>query len=505
MGANDIGNGALLPAVLSASGKLSVSEDHRDKVCLTEDHVLWIVGSYATDPAVLAYMELLRRNGVKFTRSVASVEQVQALYARGVSVDREDLTHRQEQVMSIIVEANQRDASDIHFRHEEARTLVFARVDGFFEPVREFNRQDGRAICRAMYGSMCDVAEEQYYENRSQNGRLKSEYLRELGLTGARIGTRPTDDGNLVVLRLLKKGTKRTLADLGYLPEQVEIITRMTRNPFGVNIFSGPTGAGKSTTLEVLVQMLLEYTGHKINILTVEHPPEYRMDGAVQTPLTCDSDDPASVARAWANAIAELLRLDPDVIVIGEVRDLDSAVAAFRAAMTGHGVWTTNHANHAWQTLDRLIDLGVSPALATDASIVTGLINQSLVPINCPACRRQYKLARHTLAPDLQERVERLCNPDTVYVRGRNPGCKICGGRGYKGRRVVAETVAPTQRLMNIYREGGSSAARSAWVQEMNGISKCMHLIRKVNAGEVDPLFAEQQVCTLDYDEITLG
>lgn len=192
---------------------------------------------------------------------------------------------------------------------------------------------------------MCDVSEEDYYENRSQNGRLKSHYLRELGLTGARIGTRVSDDGNVMVLRLLKRGERKSLEALGYLPEQIELVNGMVRSPLGLNIFSGPTGSGKSTTIEVLVQDLLDYHARKINVLTVEHPPEYRMDGAVQTPLMCDSDDHESVARAWANAIAELLRLDPDAIVIGEMRDLDSAAAAFRAAMTGHLVFTTNHAN----------------------------------------------------------------------------------------------------------------------------------------------------------------
>lgn len=505
MGVNDITAGGLMRSVLSGSGKLAVAEEHRDKVCLTDDHDLWIVGSYATDPSVLAYMELLRRQGIEFTRRPATVEQVQALYAQGVAVLREDLTARQEQVISIVIEANKRDASDIHFRNEETGTQVWVRVDGFFERLREFNREDGRAICRTLYASMCDVAEQTYYENRSQNGRLKSQYLRELGLTGARIGTRVSDDGNLMVLRLLRRGGRKTLEGLGYLREQIDLVERMTRNPLGLNIFSGPTGSGKSTTIEVLVQDLLDYHSGKINVLTVEHPPEYRMDGAVQTPLQCDSDDHESVARAWANAIAELLRLDPDAIVIGEMRDLDSAVAAFRAAMTGHLVFTTNHANHGWQTLDRLIDLGVSPTLATDASLVTGLINQSLVPVNCPQCKRKYTSAQHALPKDLQERVERFCDPEHVYVRGRNPGCPVCGGRGYKGRSVVAEAIAPTQKLMNMYREGGSTVARTAWVQEHGGISKCMHLIRKINAGLVDPLFAEQQVCRLDHDSITLG
>lgn len=506
MGANDLtAMGGALPSVVSATGRLAIPVAHRDKMYLGDDQTLYIAGSYATDAAVLAYIELLRRQNVQYRREVTSVEHIQGLYAENAAVVREDFTQRQGQVVGIILEAIRLRASDVHFRNEDTRSLVLVRVDGFLEPLREFSREDGREICRAMYGSMCDVAEEQYYENKSQNGRLKAEYLRQLGLTGARIGTRPTDDGNLVVLRLLMKGERKAVRELGYLPEQTEHIVRMTRNPYGINIFSGPTGAGKSTSLEVLLREMLDYLGGKTNVLTVEHPPEYKIPGAVQTPLMCDSDDPESVSRAWANAISELLRLDPDTIMIGEMRDLNSALAAFRAAMTGHGVWTTNHSNHAIQTLDRLIDLGVNPSFVTDASIVTGLINQSLVVLNCPRCARPYDAAKESLPEDLRARVEHYCNPQKVKVRGKNRGCKHCKGKGHRGRSVVAEVVTPTQKLMNVYRAEGSAAARSYWAKELGGITKCMHLIRLINEGLVDPLFAEQQVCLLDQDDIILA
>lgn len=504
MSANDIKAVLSTPRVLSSDGDYAIQSSDRDKLCFLEDGRLLVAEAYRRDPAVLAYEEFLRRDDVEFRVCLSTVAEIQDLYFQGGGIDKSDTTQRQEQVLRLIAEGVRVDASDIHFRNDE-QTEVFMRVDGFFEKYTEFKREDGRELCRSMYQSMTDVAEESYYENRSQKGRIASTFLQKFGLTGARIGSRTTDNGNVVVLRLLKKSEQRDLPDLGYLPEQEVDIERMIVKPFGINIFSGPTGSGKSTTLEVVLQKILKYHNHKINVMTVEDPPEYLIPGVVQTVLKCDSEDTESVAAAWSNAISELLRLDPDNIMIGEIRDLESARAAFRASMTGHGVWTTVHANHALQVLDRLTDLGVSPTLVSDASNLTGLVNQSLVVRNCPHCARSYASAKHTLPKDVQRRVEQYCNVEGVKVRGRNRGCPHCGGRGYKGRQVVAETVVPNQKLMNVYRKAGSAAARHYWLAHMGGISKCAHLKRLVSAGFVDPLFGEQQVCTLDYDDLTAG
>src|SRR5260364_271090 len=270
--------------------------------------------------------------------------------------------------------------------------------------------------------------------------------------------------------------------------------------------FFGVTGSGKSTSLQVALSLLLQRHEGRINLMTIEQPLEYVIPGAVQTPLLCDLDDPRAVSEAWSRAISNLMRLDPDVMMVGELRDLPSAVAAIQAALTGHGLWTTTHAKGAFASLDRLADLGVAPRRLGDASLFTGLINQPLAPTLCSACKRPCAEHIHEIEDDLRARIEAFTNVKKVYLRGTRPDCPACGGMGVTGRTVVAEIVLTAQPLMDIYRAeaGGSAAAKSYWVKQMKGITKCRHLIEKINQGWIDPKMGEEAVCSLAEDTFTL-
>ena len=309
-----------------------------------------------------------------------------------------------------------------------------------------------------------------------------------------------------MVLRLIydnSRGNKLTLENAGYLPEQIAQIRRMRQRTTGINVFSGPTGSGKSTTLERVLSELLAAFDNKIHLLTIEDPPEYAIAGAIQTPMMCDKDDDEAVSREWARSISNSLRLDPDVMMVGEMRDLASAVAAFRAAMTGHGVWTTLHANDVMSILERLRDIGVEVSLLTDPALITGLINQWLVRKICQECAKDYVANRHTVPADLADRIDHFCDPAKVRLKG--DGCKKCKGTGISGRTVIAEVVVPTMRLMTVFKQHGKSEARSYWVKHMHGITKNRHLIQRINEGLVDPAHGERDVCALDEDIITLG
>ncbi|MDF5910306.1 ATPase, T2SS/T4P/T4SS family [Pseudomonas aeruginosa] len=255
-----------------------------------------------------------------------------------------------------------------------------------------------------------------------------------------------------MILRLLYDDTGLdSLEQLGYLPEQNALFDRMMRMPYGINILSGPTGSGKSMTLKVTLEGLDKLHGGSKHILTIEDPPEYRIrgEGINQTPLVYDATDPDAERQAWAAGIANGMRLDPDYMMIGEVRDLFAAVAAFRGAMTGHGLWSTLHTNSAIGIVQRLKDLGVDPGLLFDPALLTGLINQSLLPKLCPHCKVRFQDHQDQLAPDLVERVRRLTDVSQVHVKG--PGCQACRGSGVNGRSIVAEVVLPTLAFMRVF------------------------------------------------------
>ena len=292
-------------------------------------------------------------------------------------------------------------------------------------------------------------------------------------------------------------GIPLTLDALGYLPEQRVILERLIRRKIGINILSGATGSGKTTTLAAVYDMQVKHFDGKMHILTIEDPTEIHVDGVNHTPVNRREDG----SPDWEGSIKNSLRLDPDIVGIGEMRDGPSAVAGFRAAMTGHGVWTTLHANCAMSNLQRLLDMGVEQALLTDPALVTGLINQSLAPTVCPHCAVAWSDRPATYDAALAEQVEELC--DTTHVRVAR-GCEHCRNTGAAGRTVIAEVCETNAALMDAFVEGGKSAARRHFVSA-GGITRTEHMLRKIEQGLVDPAAGRIAVGDLDNDERTLG
>lgn len=498
-------------------GPYALPPELREMMCLTDDLQLHVSASHGTNHHVLGFMERLTRNKIRFKINKVPLTDIKALYQSAPAVQAssstvktpakpgEESTHRQVEVVRLIREAVDLGASDVHFIVDYQVCRIRFRVHGELETYHELTVQHGNDLCATIYQSMCDVADPIYNPGKSQDARLKRSFLKQCGLFGARVATRPTDSGTLMVLRLLydRRGSKPSLDTLGYLPDQISLIRRMGQRTTGINIFSGPTGSGKSTTLECVLTDLLRVFEDKIHLLTFEDPPEYSIPGANQTPILCDKDDDDAISREWARSISNGMRLDPDVMMVGEMRDLSSAAAAFRAAMTGHGVWTTLHANDVVSILERLRDIGVELSLLTDPALITGLINQSLMRKVCPHCRKPYQEHKHTLAEDLVARIEQTCNVSNVYLKG--DGCQHCKNTGIAGRIVGAEVIMPTKAFMKVFKTEGKAEAREFWVRKMNGITKNQHLIHWINQGLVDPMLGERDVCSLDEDLITLG
>ncbi|EKD53780.1 MAG: type II secretion system protein E [uncultured bacterium] len=236
-----------------------------------------------------------------------------------------------------------------------------------------------------------------------------------------------------MVLRILATGVDRvqTLEELGYTEKQVEIIKMALKLPFGAIIVAGPTGSGKTTTLAACMEMV--ETTQKL--YSIEDPVEKVVEDATQVPVNTEKED-----RSFASMGRAALRMDPDVIILGEMRDEDTAHVMIRASITGHLVLTTLHTNRATAIVTRLVDMGISPVLLSDSSVLRCLLCQRLVPIVCPKCAIPLRSSpKHQ--PFLADWEAVLGKEVLDNARARGPGCQACYGSAVGGRTVVAEVI----------------------------------------------------------------
>ncbi|WP_449631938.1 GspE/PulE family protein [Rahnella aceris] len=435
------------------------------------------------------------------------LDQLKALQNKNVesSETNNAFSREQNNVINFFRQAKEKGASDIHLligMHDV--TVVQFRVHGDLETVANLEIEEGMTLASTVILSMCDVAEQNFNKGRAQDGRLRKEFVKGINLFGARYSHTPAEFGLYVVMRILPDEGKAppTLDELGFLPEQQRLIRRMVSRPEGVIILSGPTGSGKSTSLRSFSQMYLDFTGHRKRLLTIEDPPEGLINGAVQTPIIADKNDPDAVSRTWVRSISSSLRLDPDAMIIGEIRDANSVKSALAAAKSGHLVETTLHAIDALGILDRLIDtLDVTVSQVADPQLMIGLIAQRLVQLLCPHCKRSWEQVIETMDPEKKELLEKFCETGKLAFR-HQPGCPECYN-GVIGRKVIAEVIRPDARFMELFRHQGKLAARTYWLNEMKGITRVQHLMRYLHEGLVDPIEADY-ISPLDDDSLTI-
>ncbi|EAN2396171.1 Flp pilus assembly complex ATPase component TadA [Salmonella enterica] len=468
-----------------------------------------------------ASMRLVSRSELLRCRDLASRQAEQGEQGLRLQDIKKDVSRRQGDVLNYFMVARDIGASDIHCTTLPGLTRIEMRVHGELETISELAEEDGNAQAATIILSMCDVTEPQFFAGRKQDGRVSAKFLRKVGLFGARYSHTPTADGLHYVMRVIPDDgdVVPTLEKLGYLPEQIRLIQRILRIPEGMVILSGPTGSGKSTTLRACSDLYLKRTRYKKRLLTVEDPPEGRIAGAIQTPILCDKADEAEVRRAWERALSSALRLDPDAILPGELRDLISILAGIFAAQTGHLVFTTLHANSAFSIPERMITMGANAGLVADAQLLIGLISQRLVQVLCPACRIPWSVKKDQLTTEEREYLEKyctvegVCRPENLHFRNE-AGCPSCRkavtingrqvatvGKGVGGRSVVAEVVRPDTTLFRLLIQEGKEAAKAYWLSELGGITRRTHLLHKLNDGLVDPLDADL-IVPLDEDEV---
>jgi len=331
-------------------------------------------------------------------------------------------------VNQILIRAIQDRASDIHFEPQERQMIVRTRVDGVARELASIPKTMQQAIIsRLKVMGQLDIAERQLPQDGRCAVRLAGESI------DLRIAIIPISHGEKVTIRILQRSSKSvSLSDLGMSEQAFEVFKRAIEQPFGCVIACGPTGAGKTTTLYAALEHL---NGEERIITTIEDPVEYEIAGVSQVQT--------NVRRGltFARGLRTILRSDPDVLLVGEIRDAETAEIAVQAALTGHLVLTTLHTQTAASTFARLQDMGVAPFMLANA--INCIVSQRLVRKLCLSCRRES-------TPDADERVELGIGKGQDAAIYRAKGCKDCNDMGYLGRKAIYEVLPLTDQIREL-------------------------------------------------------
>lgn len=442
-------------------------------------------------------------------QTTVSPEQLESLYRHSptdTSQPRhtEEYARRRDDVRALLVRAVVESASDIHIvRRRRAATVSF-RVAGQIQLHEKWQEEQADQICRFIYEVMCHDQAVTWNRSLPQDAVLDT-VLSTGERIRVRIGTIPASpEGYDMVLRILPgSGDTMTLSELGYTPEQLRLIQALTRRPSGLVVMAGSVGSGKSTSIVGMLNEELMLHAEGLRIITVEDPPEREIPGATQVPVVRRRGHDSE--SDFSEAIRGALRCDPDTLMVGEIRDLQSAVLTIKFAQSGHRVYTTVHAQNALGIVARLTGLNIEPSFLCTPDLLKGLMHQSLVPLLCASCKitaseygamadpgdRNRDLLQRTIAAF----ESRNLSMNTVFFRG--PGCSNCAGTGIKGRTLIAEIVIPDETLLVLMGSSDYIGAQRHWRENMNGQPAIEHGVLAVAAGTVSPSDVEFRISEL--------
>ena len=338
-------------------------------------------------------------------------------------------------INALLTQAIREGASDIHVEAYEKESVVRIRVDGVLRDVLKPQRQlHGALVSRLKVMSRLDIAEKRLPQDGRMSLRVADHPV------DVRVSVLPTQHGERVVLRLLDKQSARLdLSLLGMNSGMLEQFEELIKKPNGILLVTGPTGSGKTTTL---YSSLRKLDRQRLNILTVEDPVEYDLDGVGQTQIV------PKIGLTFANGLRSILRQDPDVVLVGEIRDLETAEISVQASLTGHMVLSTLHTNTAIGAVTRLVDMGVEPFLI--ASSLMGVLAQRLVRELCPDCKQEYD------ATDKELSVLGIKKTRKKVKLYKAVGCSKCEMSGYKGRIGIYELILMDDKLRTLIHDQAS-------------------------------------------------
>lgn len=512
-------------ALSGINGAYEISKSLREKMVLLSDGTIIVNENYKYDPDVLnkiaLFCSIILEDATPLAKSNLVVydtpNKIREFYVEESSISFTDNASQiQREIVELINQAYQSRASDIHIELSSPSTFVMFRILGDLVTVKTWTYDEGNAICTTLYNTMTSSSGTNFNSRNQQDANMQATFLPD-DLAGIRVATGPTQGGNyFMVLRLLPKGTNNKLDDLGYDSFQLALIRQcMATHNGGLTIFSGPTGSGKSSSLQALnKEVLFNYKG-KINLISIEDPIEYPLNitenikGRLFTysarQITIPSTQDKDLRKSYFNnAVVAAMRQDPDILMIGEIRDDVTASAALTASITGHPVVTTIHASSALMNIERLITIGANKKLLLAPGSISGLISQHLVPVLCPNCKVaildniSHFAQQH---PKLLARLAEAFNNDltNIYLSGEgcnyvDPNSKNSCTYGSIARTVVAEILIPDEEFLQYMRVDDLFSANKYWIENLRGVTMMAHGLSKVKRGLVDPLKLEAKL-----------
>lgn len=387
---------------------------------------------------------------------------LQTNYRQNTADKKENLNYKSDFLQALLLTAKEYNSSDIHLEIYENNCRVRFRLDGRLKEQFIINSQEyPQIINQIKIKAGLDISQKRL----SQDGRLTVNPKNKEEQFDIRVSTLPTLYGEKIVLRILKKDSGSIdLSNLGFTDRELKLYMEATKKPNGIILISGPTGSGKTTTLYGTLKSLNK---ESTNILTIEDPIEYTLDGINQVQLKED------IGFDFPSALRTFLRQDPDIIMVGEIRDEPTANMAIKAALTGHLVLSTIHTNSAWSTISRLADMGIPPYLI--ASTLNLSMAQRLVRLLCPNCKQEATIEKEAFPINFEI-------PTNLESYCKAVGCNSCHFTGYKGRKAIYEIIPITSEISQEIKQNTSQIDQLRSTMKINSLKD--NALRLLRTGE---------------------